>query len=574
MNKTLNINLAGLIFHIDEDAFHRLERYLEKIKRQFSSAEGGQEIIADIEGRIAELFNQKISDGRQVINMADVDEVISIMGEPEDYLDEEEKINTDDYEKGYGSRKLNRKVFRDPDDKILGGVASGLSAYFDIDALWIRLLFVIFFFMGGGLIAYIILWIVIPKATSTAQKLQMRGESVTVSNIEKSIKKEIGNLGDSVKDFSQKARDYDYSKPTQSATDFFSNLFEFIFKLAKMVFVFIFKFIGFALLAVGFFALFAIALAVITGNLQMMGNEYGLGSFMDFMHLMMIDGGHFYTFGIGLALLTLAPLFIVIYLGLRIAFKLPPLNVAIKGGLVAMIFIGVIMLVTAGVRLGLEFDRHSYYTQNKPIQDYKQLYLTVEEDSIWQEHLAVSFDDHWLKINGLQTFGMVEMDIQPSPDGSLFIKETYNSKGSTRREARANAKDVIYQFEQLDSVISFMGYYTLKEGSKFRAQDVDLILYLPIGYSVYLDESMVDIIYDVDNIQDYFDYDMLNHHWEMTEKGLSCTDCPEWDEIDKGDDEPEEDETEYELEEQFEQASLELKEALMFPYSTSELPNV
>ncbi|MGB0177807.1 MAG: PspC domain-containing protein, partial [Owenweeksia sp.] len=139
MNKTLNINLGGLIFHIDEDAYHILERYLTTLKRQFSTAEGGEEIIRDIEVRIAELFRERTTKAKEVISSADVEEVISIMGKPEDYLDsEEDGASGRSFEDTYYTPK--KRIFRDPDDRILGGVASGLAAYFNIDPLWMRLL--------------------------------------------------------------------------------------------------------------------------------------------------------------------------------------------------------------------------------------------------------------------------------------------------------------------------------------------------------------------------------------------------------------------------------------------------
>ena len=123
MNKTLNINLAGLIFHIDEDAFKQLERYLDTLKRQFRSTDGGNEIVSDIENRIAELFRERTSDSKEVISLEDVLEVIEIMGQPEDYMDPEEEPQASSTSNMYtGSRRL----LRDPDNKVIGGVSSGV----------------------------------------------------------------------------------------------------------------------------------------------------------------------------------------------------------------------------------------------------------------------------------------------------------------------------------------------------------------------------------------------------------------------------------------------------------------
>ena len=149
MNKTVNINLAGIFFHIDEDAYLKLQRYLEAIKRSFTDSQGRSEIIADIEARIAELFNERVLLERQVIRVKEVDEVISIMGQPEDYLVDDE-IFEDEPQQTYTRKKQDgRKLFRDTDNSYIGGVSAGLAHYFGIDAIWIRLAWILLVFLVG-----------------------------------------------------------------------------------------------------------------------------------------------------------------------------------------------------------------------------------------------------------------------------------------------------------------------------------------------------------------------------------------------------------------------------------------
>ena len=128
MNKTVNINLAGIFFHIDEDAYQKLQRYLEAIKRSFRDPHGRNEIIADIEARISELFNERVENDKQVVSMKELDEVIAIMGQPEDYMVDEEIFN-DEPESQYRSKRSNdsRKLFRDTENAYIGGVSSGLG---------------------------------------------------------------------------------------------------------------------------------------------------------------------------------------------------------------------------------------------------------------------------------------------------------------------------------------------------------------------------------------------------------------------------------------------------------------
>ncbi|HSY77645.1 MAG TPA: PspC domain-containing protein, partial [Bacteroidia bacterium] len=188
MKNTINISLGGIVFHIEEDAHQKLSAYLIAISNSMQGSEGQAEIMADIEARIAELLQPKVSDDKQVIAITDIEEVIGIMGKPEEFATgtgnsetkKEEPINTN--ERGryqYGQRR----IFRDPDDKVLGGVCSGLAYHFGIDPIWMRLGFGLSFFLWGfSLIIYILLLIIIPKARTAAEKLEMRGQPVDINN--------------------------------------------------------------------------------------------------------------------------------------------------------------------------------------------------------------------------------------------------------------------------------------------------------------------------------------------------------------------------------------------------------
>lgn len=210
MNKTVTINIAGLFFHIDEDAYSKLSNYLNAIKNSLNT-EGKEEIINDIESRIAEIFTDKIDPKTGVISMIDVDNIIQIMGQPEDYiLDEDDKNqneqNINDSFENYGKRP--RKLFRDGEKRVLGGVLSGLANYFNVDVVWIRILFIILIFVYGlSIIIYPILWIIIPKAKTVSDILEMKGEPVNISNIEKQVKENFNQLGNNLKNIdTQKIR--------------------------------------------------------------------------------------------------------------------------------------------------------------------------------------------------------------------------------------------------------------------------------------------------------------------------------------------------------------------------------
>ena len=207
MKKTFTINISGIIFHIDEDAYEKLNKYLRTIKRHFSGTDGADEIINDIEMRIAEILQGKLSEKKEVINFTDVEEVISIMGEPSEFDDTEEEKGESGAPRESETYRYQKRLYRDPENKILGGVSSGLGAYFNIDPVWIRLLFVLLtVFSGIGILIYIVMWIVVPVASSTAERLEMRGEPVNISNIEKSIREEVDHLKSKLNDLTDEAK--------------------------------------------------------------------------------------------------------------------------------------------------------------------------------------------------------------------------------------------------------------------------------------------------------------------------------------------------------------------------------
>jgi len=219
MKKTININLAGFVFYIDEDAYEALQKYLNNIRTYLGNTEGKDEIIDDIESRIAELFSEK---QKQVITLTEVNEVIEVMGQPEDYMSEEEPEEKKSYQQS------SKRLYRDPDSTVLGGVCSGVGHYLNIDAVWIRLIFLAMVWSGVSILFYFILWAIIPKAETTAQKLEMKGKAATFNNIEDYVRKGYENVKDDFKNVDLKGAG---EKAKQGASGFFAFLGELISKL-------------------------------------------------------------------------------------------------------------------------------------------------------------------------------------------------------------------------------------------------------------------------------------------------------------------------------------------------------
>ena len=217
MKKTLTVNLGGTVFNIDDDAYRLLDNYLCNLKAHFSKEEGAEEIVDDIERRISELLAEKLAEGKQVITISDVEEVIARVGKPEE-MDQEGAAGEAETAQGGASAQASaqgstqsgtrRRLFRNPDDKILGGVISGIAAYFCWDVTLLRLLLLVILICGYGTLipVYIICWFLIPEARTAAEKLSMRGEAITVENIGKTVTDGFEKMAGGVNDYVRSGR--------------------------------------------------------------------------------------------------------------------------------------------------------------------------------------------------------------------------------------------------------------------------------------------------------------------------------------------------------------------------------
>jgi phage shock protein PspC (stress-responsive transcriptional regulator) len=195
MKITVSINLGGYSFNIDEDAYAELKIYLKNLELHFAGEESSSEILSDIESRMAEIFRTKITTYKQVINIDDVRQAIAVMGTPEDISDNDgptarEKFSSPGY----------HRMYRDPDHRVIGGVCSGMGAYWDIDPVIVRVIFVAITLAGGiGALVYLILYVVLPEARTTSQKIEMKGHPVNIHNITDSVKKEFDTVRKNMK---------------------------------------------------------------------------------------------------------------------------------------------------------------------------------------------------------------------------------------------------------------------------------------------------------------------------------------------------------------------------------------
>lgn len=520
MKKTFTINISGTVFHIEEDAYGILQKYLINLKNHFGLSEEGQEIIIDIEARIAEIFTSKSTNEEKVITVAWVNEVIVIMGTPEDFA-EEEGSDLDDSIASEAKRK--RRLYRDPDHRVLGGVCGGLAAYFNMDPAILRVLFVVLLFAtsGAGLLAYLVLWIAVPKAINTNQRLEMRGQEATVKNIEKSIKEEVKEVKESYKKF----KDSDtYSKGKKSMAAGGDVVYN-IFKVLLKVFVII---VGVVLLLSGFFGLLGLISSMVIGQSLVSGwpmvwsPDIYMPNFLNYI----VEPG---TLTIGMILTGIIvgiPMLAILYIGTKLVFRYKSNTTAIGLGMVGIWFVALISLLVVSVGQVKNYKSPASVVNSQVVScdSCPTLYLNLGEDK-YQDYAEMDWNIDNFKVyvvDGQEVFvGQPQLDVVRSNSDEFVISVKSASRGASREEAKENSKALVYNYSINDSTLVLDPYFFIKDGGKWRNQEVFITIKVPQGKAIYLNDNLVKIIHDIENVSNTWDGDMVGKYWEMKPEGLS-----------------------------------------------------
>lgn len=531
MNKTVTINISGIIFHIEEDAYEKLSKYLSAIRSYFKDSDGCDEIMADIESRIAELLKEKTGPSKEVVLMDDVNSVMETMGRPEEFAGDEQKKEETKAEEPVSDGKRRRRVFRDTEDKILGGVCSGIANYFDMDPLWLRLIWVAVTLLGGaGILIYIIMWIVIPPARTTAEKLEMRGEPVNINNIRKNIEEEMEHLKKKMRDFEKGAKDLgdSFKKKGRSreAADKFVDFSTSVF--------------GSILRAVGKFLAFILIVVCTLLMIVFLGALFGFGDLngvsLNEMGDMFFTNDNQADLALaGLMLFIGVPLLMMIYSGVRALFSVQGRNKIISVTSTAVWSLGLITLLIIGYQVGSDFSEQAKNKNEFALtpSGCDTFFLNVKKDDRLEEHFEGRSGRHFgnqdygfIEEGDKKTFyGTPEFDIQESSDSAFHLTWITYARGENKKDALARAQKIDYSITQTDSLIEFAPIYEIEKNDKWRAQDVFVVLHVPRGKTIFFDKSMRSIIYDIENTTNTWDGDMLNRRWQMSEKGLACVDC-------------------------------------------------
>lgn len=586
MKKIININLSGRLIPIEDSAYDILRGYTESLKRYFAHEEGKEEIISDIESRIAELFQDKIKKGAHCITDADVEEVMASIGRPEDFDANEEATaqqaaasgfnggaGSGEYEQraprgrlfrnendkilggvcsgianslridpslvrilfalitfgGFGlgfliyiimwivlpkaslEQNVQKRLFRNPEEKVIGGVAGGIAAYFNVE-VWIPRLvfaaplilniafnivgrgwywfdfgsagFISSSFMGTFLLAYIILWIVVPMASTTSERLQMKGQKVDLENIKNKVKEEMqsvkgraekfgAELKERAENFSQTEAKPLASEMASAAKPVASGFGHAIGVIFKAFFLFVAGTVAFALF---------VALIALFGA--------GLGSLPFKGYILEGPTQNLLAWG-GILLFLGVPIIAFIVWLIRKIMGIKTKNSYLGYTFGALWLIGLFCAIALGTQIGRNFSTKARIHEEMPVTQPSTGKLIVKvADS------KVKVYGGWFKTGGIQLtedsliINSIRLKIIKSRDSLYHVSAQKYSRGRNGNQAQTFAKNINYAVNQADSVFYLDNGFSIAEGGKFRAQQVVLTLEVPVGKKVRIDRSV------------------------------------------------------------------------------------
>lgn len=491
MNKTININIGGYPFIIDDEAYDRLNHYLKALERHFSRSQSQDEILSDIESRIAEIFQKNLSE-RQVVEELDVIHAIEIMGTPDDFQDE------DYFEPVSGSSQdawqltTGKKLFRDPDDQVIGGVCSGVAAYFGIqDPIWVRIGFaVVFFTMGFGLLLYLIMWAIVPEAKTASDRLAMRGEPVNVNNIANNIESGLDTLTGKIQEISS-----DFRKKKSSSSNPEENAFRGNSSTKRVSILNGLKGAGKVIRVLLFIIAVSLLIALFSSWVAALFGALAVGHVGSF--ILPWEGILSYALIIPFIFIVGVPIFSI---ARTIMSRIRPNLIRKKknggwvstgifsAGIVALIVLMNFTALSLKEQSTIETDQFSFSISDAPLE----IDLIAQKE---RKVINIGFGSIGTEQVSLQN---VELSVAKSPDDQYHLIQRVESRGATQKESRKHARDVKHRYQLSDHRLKIDEFYSIQKPNKWRNQIVKLEIQVPEDGQIVFDrQSLFEIDCDL-----------------------------------------------------------------------------
>lgn len=525
MEKTIIINIGNTIIHIEESAYERLKAYLNEVKNYFANHADDLEIVTDIENRIAELLTEQLEEQKkQVVDSANVNAVIAQMGRVQDFDTAEEGEEQPVINNTYQHQYVEKKLYRDMDDRVVAGVCAGIAHFVNADPKWIRLATLLISFVGGfGILVYALLWIIMPKAKSRVEKMEMKGEPANLQGFQKNLDEELQAVKERLGEVNKHAQPI-FGRIGIFIGEFFEWLGRFISGTGKVIFKVIAGFI------VVFGILFLLALLIGTAAFQ----GFWDASVYEYFPFSIINESNRGIILFGAFIVCFVPVLALVLFSIRVAFNKQAINKTLSFALLIIWLAGVAVTGYQAARISSEFKQHAELTQTTDLKAYPVYTINIDKSKYFSKEDSVAYhidanNRHQIVVDDMEdgpfvSPNRIRIDINKSENGITRLTQKYESQGKTFQSALQNAQNISYNYVMKDSELIFSPRFQLRKGSIWRNQEVRLNLEIPVGTRLILKQDIYRYVNNYwtwecnDSENDQNDYSV----WVMTDDGLKC----------------------------------------------------
>lgn len=484
MKKTVSINIKGMNFLIEEDAYELLQDYMDRLNHGLRNEKGNKEIVEDIELRVAELCSSKLTEKKQVVELEDIQSILETLGDPSQFIDEDATTSETFSKESHHStnaKSKERRLFRDIDNSTIAGVCAGIANFFSIDVVIIRAIFVVMFIFGGfGLPLYIILWIIVPKANSTIDKLRMRGKAVTVESVKEEIESAAQRLKNDSKSFANRIR----------KDDTVNKRFSSIGRLINVAF-------GSGLILFGLFWLLMLLIFGV-GGLQFIPveSDNGFLSISEFGELILANDSAVHWVWIGALMVALSGILFILLLGVKIVFRIRnKWSKMTFSFLFLMGFIGTVICIFIGAKTGRDLINEGKIERLIGSVQCEQLIVQTHSSSTLKSgeyDIKTNDDFDFIGIQGdnIQESG-IHFEYRLSKDSLFHIRQNLLARGYSRKIAVKKAENIQHSASLDSTILNVNTHYIFPKKDKLRDQEVYIIIEIPEGKSIKINNQII-----------------------------------------------------------------------------------
>ncbi|PWS30879.1 PspC domain-containing protein [Pedobacter paludis] len=525
MEKTIIINIGNTIIHIEESAYELLKAYLIEVKQHFANHADDLEIVTDIENRIAELLTEQLEEQKkQVVDSSNVNSVIGQMGRVQDFDSNEEQEEEPVIHTAYQHQYAEKKLYRDMDERVIAGVCAGIAHYVNTEAKWIRLAMLLIVFLGGaGVLVYAILWVIMPKAKSRIEKMEMKGEPANLQGFQKNLDEELQAVKERLSEVNKHAQPL-FARFGIFIGEFFEWLGRFIGGTGKVIFKVI------AGIIIVFGVLFLLSLIIGFAAFQGFWDE----SIYEYFPFSVINDSSRGVILLSAFVVCFIPILALVLFSIRVAFNKQAINKTLSFALLIIWLVGVAATGYHAAKISSEFKQHAELTQTADLKSYKTYVIDIDRSKYFSKEDSINYhiDANQRRQIVTEDFengpfvspNNIRINIEKSENGISRLTQKYESQGKTFPGALQNAQNIDYKYLLKDSAIIFSPRFTLRKGTIWRNQEVWLTLEVPVGTRLILKDDSYRYInnygtWDCGEIEN----DGNNYSvWIMTEEGLKC----------------------------------------------------